>query len=106
VIDLLRNTQEGAAIQRYIEMKGLLTRKYGRPTWIDERFDAPYYAGDGYEEQAVRVGKGHFYSSWIHPLSHRLYVGLTPGLALGVTYESPRSQAESDQRETRGIDDL
>jgi hypothetical protein len=98
---------EGVAHEQYMAMKSMLTRKYGDPTFSHELFEEPYYEGDGYEEQAIRVGKATFVTEWQHPRLFRLVVGVTPaGESVGVTYESPLWQAESDRRAARQTRDF
>lgn len=42
---------------QYREYKSMLSAKYGEPSKHLERFDNPYYEGDGYEMQALRMDK-------------------------------------------------
>jgi len=57
---------EGKVIDTYNEFKEILTEKYGPPKDVYEYFDEPYRKGDGFEEQAIKLGKGHFACFWPH----------------------------------------
>ena len=48
----------------YFEMVASLTQKYGNPTDNFEFFSDPYYEGDGYEMQAIRMEKCHYISAF------------------------------------------
>ena len=48
----------------YYDLVASLTQKYGNPTDHYEFFMDPYYEGDGYEMQAVRMEKCHFISAF------------------------------------------
>lgn len=42
---------------QYQEYKSMLSTKYGEPSKHLERFYSPYYEGDGYELQGLKLGK-------------------------------------------------
>lgn len=46
----------------YSELKELFTKKYGYPEKSFNFFERPYYDGDGYELQALRLEKCHYVS--------------------------------------------
>ena len=48
----------------YFEYKKLYTQKYGKPSASYEYFSDPYYEGDGYELQALRKEKCHYFSMY------------------------------------------
>lgn len=48
----------------YKYFKDQYIAKYGRPNDSYEFFSDPYYKGDGYEMQAVKVDKCNYYSYW------------------------------------------
>jgi len=55
---------EVSAFSEYTILKNALTKKYGE-TKMDEHFyRSPYSKGDGYANQAFRMGKGFKYTSW------------------------------------------
>ena len=58
---------QGGALQQYKNVQALLKRKYGEPVENERKFMSPYYEGDGYEEQAIRAGKGLIFSIWSFP---------------------------------------
>lgn len=49
---------------RYERFVEILTKKYGAPTDTFAFYSSPYEEGDGYELQAIRMGKGNFMSYW------------------------------------------
>ena len=90
-------TPDSKAKQAYSEMKEVLNGKYGSPTSKYEFFTKPYYEGDGYEEQALRLGKATFALFWGDALS----MEITEKLTVQLTYESPEWSAESVRRKNR-----
>lgn len=88
--------QNHKSISTYEEMKEILIKKYGPPDVNFEEFQSPYYKGDGYEEQAIRLGKGTFFSSW----KSRVAVTINENLAVAIMYESPSWPQESDRRKS------
>lgn len=81
----------------YSDLRETLINKYGEATDTFEFFLDPYYDGDGYEEQAIRVGKGHFATYWGSALS----IEITEKLAVRLSYESPGWEAESERRKNK-----
>jgi hypothetical protein len=94
-IQLLIATPDNKAISSYKDLKETLIKKYGLPTSTYQYFKRPYYDGDGYEEQAIRLGKGIFASFWDSSLS----VSITEKLAVNLSYESASWSAEVDRRQ-------
>lgn len=72
----------------YQEVVNTMTEKYGGGddhTW----FESPYESGDGYEDTAIRVGKGHVYTLWRGvDESTGLLVSISKALGIDVSYES------------------
>lgn len=89
-------TPENKAIDTYRSMKDVLLRKYGTPTNDFEFFEKPYYYGDGYETQAIRLGKANFACFW-----SGLLLEIHESLAVQVSYESDAWSAEVDKRKAR-----
>lgn len=52
---------------QYREYKSMLSAKYGEPSKHIERFYSPYYEGDGYELQALRLDKCSYTSYYDLP---------------------------------------
>jgi hypothetical protein len=94
----------------YSRMKEVLTAKYGPPTQALEFFTSPYYKGDGFEDQAIRLGKGHFDVFWSTPPESRdtegddLWLGITDRLAVRIQYESPTWSEELKRRQAVDTD--
>ena len=60
----------------YKEYKTMLTSKYGKAQTTVERFSDPYYEGDGYEMQALRLNKVS-YASFFHTDNGEVTVALS-----------------------------
>lgn len=87
-------TEDPDAIPVYKRMKRILTERYGKPTSEYEFYHSPYYEGDGFEQTAIRVGKGSLATFWGVNLS----LNIERILVVVVTYESPKWDAESDRK--------
>ena len=79
------------------EMKDVLIEKYGSPSNVYEFFSSPYYEGDGYEELAIKTGKGRFSIFW----KTHLMLTITEGLTVSLVYEAPDWEKESERRKRR-----
>jgi hypothetical protein len=98
-------TPDNKVRDAYADMKETLSSKYGKPQQTYEFFASPYYDGDGYEEQAIRVGKGHFASFWTNDdTNESLMVQISEQLTIDITYESAFWSAESKKRKTTATD--
>lgn len=98
-------TRERDARTRYTDMKEILSRKYGSPTDDFAFFNRPYYDGDGYEEQAIRLGKGTFACYWMGAKTGRrgnLGLAITERLTIQVSYESPLWKLEFERKKAKG----
>jgi len=104
VIDLV--TQDRKAIGTYEDMKEMLTKKYGQPRSSLKHFMNPYYEGDGYEEQAIRLGKGSFSSLWGKAGVGGMVLEITENLTVEITYESAAWPQESDKRRAKAASDF
>jgi len=102
---------EGKVIDTYDEIKEILISKYGPPDKVYEFFEDPYKEGDGYEEQAIKLNKGHFACFWPSAKDSSLLalqISSTPlktdlisaiyVLTVDVIYESKDWGEESDRR--------
>ena len=97
----MMNPDPGGPRFIFEQMKRVLTEKYGVPVVDVERFDFPYYAADGYEEQAMALGKAHYFAGWATNLgqaSERLQLTIEKELLVGVVYESPEWDSERKRR--------
>ncbi len=90
-------TPDQHARETYKDMKQTLTTKYGPPQQAFEFFSDPYYEGDGYEDQAIKLGKGHFGAFW----DNGLQLNVTEKLNLNVAYESPTWADEAGRRKSK-----
>jgi hypothetical protein len=94
-------TPDRKAREVYGEMKKTLTTKYGEPTAY-EYFTKPYYEGDGYEDQAIRLGKGKFVSFWSNSTTNEgLMLDISDLLTVDFTYESPFWSQEAKKRKAK-----
>jgi hypothetical protein len=83
------------------QMKRVLTEKYGLPVVDVERFDSPFHAADGFEEQAIALGKAHYFVAWAADLgqeSERLQLTIEKELLVAVVYECPEWDIERKRR--------
>lgn len=90
-------TPDNKAIDTYRSMKDVLSKKYGAPSSDYEFFKKPYYEGDGYEAQAIRVGKATFSCFWGSALNLEIHETLTVQL----NYESEAWTEEMTKRKAR-----
>lgn len=101
-------TPDRKAIGTYEDMKETLTKKYGQPQRTFKRFMNPYYEGDGYEEQAIRLGKGSFSSFWGEDGKgvEGMMLKITEKLTVVIVYESAAWSQESDKRSAKAASDF
>jgi len=90
-------TPDHKAIETYRSMKEVLTKKYGKPSSDYEFFKKPYYDGDGFEAQAIKLGKATFSSFWGSALNLEIHESLTVQL----NYESDVWEKEYEKRKAR-----
>jgi hypothetical protein len=95
-------TKDKDAIAVFRKMKNLLSKKYGVPSNDFEFFQNPYYDGDGYETQAIKLGKATFSSFW----GTSLYLEITEVLTIHIHYESPEWSQEIDDRNRKAASDF
>lgn len=103
--------------QKYEIILESLVQKYGEPTESEKHFDEPYKEGDGYETQAIRLGKATYNTEWWTNYVLDQDDGQSysrPGLTLFVkdklliylTYSSSRWNKEYERRYKKGTDSL
>lgn len=92
-------TPDHVARTTYAELVDDLKKKYGKPTSEFELFTRPYYKGDGYEDQAIRLGKAKYATFWtMESAESNLGVQITDNLAVALGYEYPGWSAEYERR--------
>lgn len=88
----LKKTLESKVISRYREACDLIAEKYGKPDHDFYMFDSPYYDGDGYETQAIRLGKATVSSYWKFPVDGKkdniLGVSIAEDLYVTIVYQN------------------
>lgn len=90
----------------YEYYKSAFTKKYGNPETSYEFFSDPYYEGDGYELQAVRVEKCH-YVSFYNTEGGVVYIEMDKSERLCVHYEdSVGTEKQKKERDEAVIDDI
>jgi hypothetical protein len=103
-------TPDREARSTFRDMRETMITKYGRPESDFHFFTKPYYEGDGYEDQAIRVGKGHFDVFWTKTeglnREYALHLGIRETLLVAVDYESPDWKAEYERRRARSTKDF
>jgi hypothetical protein len=89
---LFFKSSESRVISDYNDLKTTISAKYGKPTNDYRFFRAPYEEGDGYEIQAIRLGKGKFIAFWTFPVAGKkdntLSLRITESLDVELTYEN------------------
>lgn len=90
----------------YNDFKELYTKKYGRPESHYEFFSDPYYEGDGYELQALRLNKCHYLT--IYDLdTGSIAINLSSSESLTLSYEDKINRVLKTQEETnQALDDI
>ncbi|HEU4565799.1 MAG TPA: hypothetical protein VFS05_14160 [Gemmatimonadaceae bacterium] len=86
---------------QYERLKSLLAAKYGPPSSAREAIEAPYEAGKGQEDAAIRAGKGVYRSAWTRgsgAAAETLVLSVDPNLDVVVRYESPAWRAAARRR--------
>lgn len=82
---------ESVLLDRWQKFKQLLSQKYGNPSYDFYFFKSPYYNGDGYELQAIRLNKGTAKTYWNRPIGDGdnaiVSCEVTPMMSLRVTYQ-------------------
>jgi hypothetical protein len=104
MVEIHIRTPNNKTRETYKEMKETLTEKYGQPSDDFHFFQPPYFEGDGYEDQAFRLGKATFPSFWKHPGktgNEMASLEITPALNLEVGYEAPGWHEELIRRKAK-----
>ena len=70
----------------YYKIKESYIKKYGQPKHTFESFDEPYYEGDGYELQALKLEKCT-YESYFETPEGMIKVGMDSGGCITISYE-------------------
>lgn len=84
----------------------LFTQKYGFPSDHFEFFENPYYKGDGYEMQALRMGKCN-YASFFNIVNGSIVIKMTSEGRLQLTYEDKiNSEIYQREKKSRNLDDI
>ncbi len=89
----------------YREVVTTMTQKYGAGedhAW----FESPYESGDGYEDTAIRVDKGHIFTTWAGPggdTATGLIVDISKALSIDVEYESSLWHKELERRRSKAF---
>jgi hypothetical protein len=103
-------TADREARSTFRDMRETMLMKYGKPESDFHFFTRPYYEGDGYEDQAIRLGKGHFDVFWTKTeglnREYAIHLGIRETLLVGVDYESPDWKAEYERRHARSTKDF
>lgn len=95
-------TPDEKARDTFQRIRDSLIEKYGSPSDDYAFFQRPYFEGDGYELQAIRLGKGHFASFWKSAQSS-LMIRITEKLAVRILYEGPQANREIKRRNAEDL---
>lgn len=85
-------------------MIATLTSKYGPPSSTFDFFMSPYYRGDGFETQAVEVGKARFAGFWEQISGQGLWIEIDADVDVAVHYESAQWSNELQRRRNSDLD--
>ena len=87
---VILGTADSEVQDKYTEVHDQLINKYGTPNNDFHFYSDPYFAGDGYEQQALRLGKASFSAYWAQPNGYaQLSVEISTNLTVNVIYEGP-----------------
>jgi hypothetical protein len=100
-------TTDNDAQNKYTEIHDQLISKYGTPNEDFNFYSDPYFAGDGYEQQAFKLGKATFLAYWPQPDGQsQLAVEITTHLIVKITYEGASWGAHVDAHKANASHDL
>lgn len=88
-----------AQYEYYAEMYG---KKYGTPAHTFAFFSDPYYEGDGYEMQAVRNKKCHYFSSY-HTAEGVISVEISEFEQVKIVYEDDANTVLMDSEKAEAV---
>jgi hypothetical protein len=91
-------TPDPKAFDAYDVVVAQMQRKYGKPDFSLENYESPYEKGDGYEEQAVKLGKATIATVWKNTGEDGVGVQISENLAVIIFYESRFWIKEADRR--------
>ncbi len=90
----------------YYKLKESYTKKYGKPLHSFEKFDDPYYEGDGYELQALKLEKCTYISYFETP-EGLISVGMTSTSSIVICYEDGINvKIASKEKENAVMDEI
>lgn len=75
----------------YNRYKSILTEKYGQPTNEYEFFSKPYYLGDGYELQALRLEKCYYATYWFDKDNLNVAIEMSKFEQINLSYENVKN---------------
>ena len=91
---------------RYLEYKELYTSKYGVPQNEMGKFTSPYYEGDGYEIQALKLGKCK-YASLFEKSNGSIMITLSDDSCLLLYYYDKTNDALNEKEsKSSALDDI
>ena len=74
----------------YDKYKTILTDKYGEPTNEYDFFSKPYFLGDGYELQALRMEKCTYATYWFDKDNMNIAIEMSKFEQINITYENEK----------------
>jgi hypothetical protein len=87
------------AISTYTTIKSQLISKYGTPDEENENYYSPYYKGDGYEEQAIRLNKALISSIWKFVDGNEITVFIAKDLTTILLYSNTKLSKEIENKQ-------
>lgn len=106
VVYLPKRTTWYSIKSEYEFYKDMYERKYGTPEHSYTFFSDPYYEGDGYEMQAVKLEKCTYFSSF-HVSNGEIYIEISKFQQIKLAYEDAANTVIMDsEKATAVIDDI
>ena len=98
-VGVILYTKDQDARSRYASTQEMLISKYGKPTDKMEDYSAPYQKGDGYEDTALKLGKGVVLCTWKDDAGTFLAEKISDTLTVLIQYEPSTWDAEYARRQ-------
>jgi hypothetical protein len=101
-----RGEEFPTAKTNYENLKAILTNRYGEPTDTFQFFSSPYEEGDGYEDTAFAVNKGHYASFWTDYENGSLSLTIDTDVDVALAYETKEWGKYLDEKEEEGSENF
>lgn len=89
----------------YTDIVDSYTEKYGIPSDTYHFFSSPYYEGDGYEIQALKMDKCTYRNFWLNLKYGSIEISMTQNAQIKIGYEDRLNGDKRDTEEQSQIND-